>query len=78
VTYLGAELSNGSSPAALNTAIPLDDGRPGYTTGKDLNSPGRADEICCETAMWLVTIESGVLCDLKWTGAQPREIPLGR
>ncbi len=51
-------LVHGDPAAALHGAILLDDGRPGYTVGKDLKSPGGADEICWETGMWLVILET--------------------
>jgi len=51
-------LVHGDPEAALHGAILLRDGQPGYTVGKDLKSPGRADEICWETAMWLVILET--------------------
>lgn len=39
-------LIHGDPQSALTSAVLLADGTPGYTTGKDLTSPARADDIC--------------------------------
>ncbi len=49
-------LVHGDPSGALHGAILLPDGRAGYTIGKDLNSPNRADEVCFETVCWLVVL----------------------
>lgn len=49
-------LVHGDPSGALHGAILLPDGRPGFTIGKDLNSPARADEVCFETVSWLVVL----------------------
>ena len=49
-------LVHGDPAAALHGAILMPDGGAGYTTGKDVASPPRADEICHETSMWLVVL----------------------
>lgn len=49
-------LVHGDPTGALHGAVLLPDGRAGYTIGKDLQSPGRADEVCFETVCWLVVL----------------------
>jgi hypothetical protein len=51
-------LIHGDPAAALHGAILLDDGRPGFTLGRDVSSPARADEVCWEVAMWLVILDA--------------------
>lgn len=49
-------LVHGDPDAELHGAVFLEDGRPGYTIGKDLGSPARADEICFNTTMMLIAL----------------------
>jgi hypothetical protein len=49
-------LVHGDPDAALHGAVLLADGSAGYTIGKDLGSPQRADEICIETTAWLIVL----------------------
>lgn len=49
-------LVHGDPAGALHGAIVMSDGSAGYTVGKDVGSPRRADEVCHETAMWLVVL----------------------
>jgi hypothetical protein len=49
-------LVHGDPAAALHGAVQLPDGGAGFTIGKDLGSPARADEICAETTMWLIVL----------------------
>ncbi len=46
-------LVHGDPVSAYSTAVLLPDGRPGYTVGKDLSSPTRANRICGETLAWI-------------------------
>jgi len=47
---------HGDPAGALHGAVLLADGTAGYTIGKDLKSPARADEVCFETVCWLIVL----------------------
>jgi hypothetical protein len=49
-------LVHGDPQAAQETLIALDDGSPGFTVGKDLDSPDRADAVAFEATMYLVVL----------------------
>jgi hypothetical protein len=49
-------LVHGDPTAALHGAILMDDGSAGFTIGKDVSSPNRADEVCFFTTMMLVVL----------------------
>jgi hypothetical protein len=49
-------LVHGDPAAALHGAILMDDGSAGFTIGKDLASPNRADEVCFFTTMMLIVL----------------------
>jgi hypothetical protein len=49
-------LVHGDPQAAQETLIALDDGSPGFTVGKDLDSPERADAVAFEATMYLVVL----------------------
>lgn len=44
---------HGDPQGALHGAVLLESGRAGYTIGKDLGSPNRADDVCIETVCWI-------------------------
>jgi hypothetical protein len=50
-------LVHGDPVAALHRVVMLDDGSPGFTLGKDVASPARADEVCWKTTMWLLILD---------------------
>lgn len=49
-------LVHGDPAAALRGAILMDDGSAGFTIGKDVSSPNRADEVCFFTTMMLIVL----------------------
>ena len=49
-------LVHGDPQAAQETLIALDDGSPGFTVSKDLDSPERADAVAFEATMYLVVL----------------------
>lgn len=49
-------LVHGDPQAAQETLISLDDGSPGFTVGKDLDSPERADTVAFEATMYLIVL----------------------
>jgi len=51
-------LVHGDPAAALHGAVIMGDGTAGYTIGKDLDSPHRADEVCFFATMMLVVLHA--------------------
>lgn len=49
-------LVHGDPNSALTSAILLPDGSTGYTTGKDLTSPARADDICHQASTYAMVL----------------------
>ena len=49
-------LIHGDPAAALHGAVLRPDGSAGYTVGKDLVSPSRADQVAFETTAWLAVL----------------------
>lgn len=49
-------LIHGDPQSALTSAVLLADGTAGYTTGKDLGSPARADDICQQATAYAMVL----------------------
>lgn len=49
-------LVHGDPAAAASSVVLLDCGSLGFPTGKDTTSPDRADDMCLESACWLVVL----------------------
>jgi hypothetical protein len=49
-------LVHGDPHSALTSAVLLPDGTAGYTTGKDLASPARADDICWQASTYAMVL----------------------
>lgn len=49
-------LIHGDPQSALSSAVLLPDGSPGYTVGKDITSPARADDICLHASAYAMVL----------------------